>query len=281
MEAITLKNVSFHYVPGIPILRDFSSSITKGEFLTIVGPNGSGKSTLLKLCSGVCSARQGSIHLYGRPLSDYPRRELAKQMAFVSQENAIEFPFTVFEIVLMGRAPHFRGSAFESTRDREIARSVMDKTDIAHLAHQPVTTLSGGERQRAFIARALAQEPEIILLDEPNAHLDIAHQIEIFGLMKRLNVEDGMTVVAVSHDLNLAASYSDRIAMLLCGGLVAVGTPNEVLTSTRIREVFQTEVMVDKHPVRETPRITLAIPVEDGRADGRGSTAAIDVQKIG
>jgi iron complex transport system ATP-binding protein len=136
---------------------------------------------------------------------------------------------------------------------------MMQLTDIEHLAHQPITKLSGGERQRAFIARALAQQPEILLLDEPNAHLDISHQIEVFRLIRRLNTESGLTVVSVSHDLNLAATYSDRVGMLLCGSLVAMGTPHDVLTEDRIREVFRTDVLVDCHPATNSPRITLNV----------------------
>jgi iron complex transport system ATP-binding protein len=145
---------------------------------------------------------------------------------------------------------------------------MMQAADIKHLAHKPVTDLSGGERQRVFIARALAQEPQIVLLDEPNAHLDIAHQVDIFGLMKQKNKEQQLTVVAVSHDLNLAASYSDRIALLMGGRLVAIGAPEEVLTSGRIAEVFRTEVMIDHHPMNDRPRITL-IPAGNGRITGK------------
>jgi iron complex transport system ATP-binding protein len=143
----------------------------------------------------------------------------------------------------------------------------MEKTDIAHLAEKPLEMLSGGERQRVFLARAIAQRTPIILLDEPNAHLDIAHQIELFGMMKEMNRDHGVTVIAASHDLNLAASYSDRIAMLLCGGLVAIGRPVDVLTARRIREVFQTDVVIDAHPLHDTPRVTLGNFIGAKRSD--------------
>ncbi len=146
---------------------------------------------------------------------------------------------------------------FESPHDRDIARRMMELTDIAHLASHPITNLSGGERQRAFIARALAQQPLVLLLDEPTAHLDIAHQVEIFRLLRSLSMDNGLTVVSVSHDLNLASMYSDRIAMLLCGGLTAIGTPPAVLTVDRIREVFRADVVVDRHPVTDAPRVTM------------------------
>ena len=277
MNLFALHNVSFSYLPGIPTLRDISLTISRGEFLTIVGPNGSGKTTLLKLLDGLCMPQEGSILLHGRKLSAYPRRDLAKLVAVVPQEHAVQFPFTAFELVLMGRAPYCMGSAFESRNDYEITRAVMEKTDISHIAGKPVDALSGGERQRVFIARALAQQSSVILLDEPNAHLDIAHQIDVFGLMKEMNRNLGVTVVAASHDLNLAASYSDRIAMLLCGGLVAIGTPADVLTATRIREVFQTNVVIDSHPIHDSLRITLGSL--RGQSHPSGATPSPDAQR--
>ncbi|MCZ6776844.1 MAG: ABC transporter ATP-binding protein [Ignavibacteria bacterium] len=257
MHALTVDNISFSYNPGIPTLRNVSLSITKGEFLSVAGPNGSGKTTLLRLLDRIYLPEKGKIFLSGQNLICYSRSEIARRIAFVPQESGILFPFTVFEIVLMGRSPHSRGTIFENAHDRQVAFDMMRLTDIEHLADHPITSLSGGERQRVFIARALAQQPEIILLDEPNAHLDIAHQIDVFKIIKKLNAESGLTVISVSHDLNLAASYSDRIAMLVCGSVEAIGTPEEVLTETRIREVFRTQVLVDKHPVGNTLRITL------------------------
>ena len=257
MPAFTVDNISFSYDSNVPTLRDVSLMVQRGEFLSLVGPNGSGKTTLLRLLDRIYIPLKGRIQLAGRDISEYSRSEIAKRIAFVPQDSGIHFPFTVFEIVLMGRSPHTRGTAFENAHDREIALTMMKLTDIEHLAGQPITALSGGERQRAFIARALAQQPEIILLDEPNAHLDIAHQIDIFRIIKKLNMESGLTVVSVSHDLNLAATYSDRIAMLVCGSLAALGTPQEALTEARIKEVFQTQVLVDNHPANNAPRITL------------------------
>jgi iron complex transport system ATP-binding protein len=222
-----------------------------------VGPNGSGKTTLLRLLDRIYIPRSGSILLGDKPLAKFSRAAIARRIAFVPQDNSIQFPFTVAEIVLMGRAPHSGGMAFENAHDRDVAHEVMRLTDVAGFADQPVTNLSGGERQRVFIARALAQQPEIILLDEPNAHLDIAHQVDIFRIIKRLNTKSGLTVLSVSHDLNLAAAYSDRIAMIVGGALAALGTPAEVLTGERVHEVFRTPVIVDTHPVHGTPRVSL------------------------
>ncbi|HSQ76255.1 MAG TPA: ABC transporter ATP-binding protein [Bacteroidota bacterium] len=257
MPVLTVDNVSFSYISGTPTLQNVSLEVKRGEFLTLVGPNGSGKSTLLKLLDRIYLPDAGSIRLDGKALSGYARPDLARKIAYVPQDRDTAFPFTVEEIVLMGRAPHAGGAMFESPHDRDIARRMMELTDIAHLASHPITNLSGGERQRAFIARALAQQPLVFLLDEPTAHLDIAHQVEIFRLLRSLSIDSGLTVVSVSHDLNLASMYSDRIAMLLCGALTAIGTPPSVLTVDRIREVFRADVVVDRHPAADTPRITI------------------------
>jgi len=257
MQALAVENVTFGYTPGVPTLSNISLDIRKGEFFGLVGPNGSGKTTLLRILDRIYVPQEGSVALDGRPLNTYARVELARRVAFVPQDSGPLFPFTVLEVVLMGRTPHSRGVAFENPHDREIAREMIRLTGISHLEHQPITMLSGGERQRVFIARALAQQPQILLLDEPNAHLDIAHQIEIFAVISKFNKELGLTVISVSHDLNLAASYSDRIAMMVCGTVAAVGTAAEVLTQSNIQEVFQTRVLVDRHPFGHTPRVTL------------------------
>jgi iron complex transport system ATP-binding protein len=259
MHAITVDNISFGYDPATPVVRDVTLTVRPGEFLSLVGPNGSGKTTLLRLLDRIFIPHRGSILLGDQPLTKFSRTAIARRIAFVPQDNSIQFPFTVAEIVLMGRSPHSGGMAFENAHDRDVAAEMMKLTDVAGLADQPVTNLSGGERQRVFIARALAQEPEIILLDEPNAHLDIAHQVEMFRIIKRLNTESGLTVLSVSHDLNLAAAYSDRIAMMVHGALAALGTPAEVLTGERIREVFGTPVIVDTHPVHRAPRVSLLV----------------------
>ncbi|HXX62497.1 MAG TPA: ABC transporter ATP-binding protein [Bacteroidota bacterium] len=257
MHAIAVDSISFGYDPAMLVVRDVSLTVRPGEFLSLVGPNGSGKTTLLRLLDRIYVPQKGTILLGEHPLAKLSRADIARRIAFVPQDKTIQFPFTVAEIVLMGRSPHTRGMAFENAHDRKIAEAMMALTDVADLADKPVTDLSGGERQRVFIARALAQQPEIILLDEPNAHLDIAHQVEVFRIIRRLNRDSGLTVLSVSHDLNLAAAYSDRIAMMVRGTLSALGTPAEVLTGQRIHEVFGTQVIVDTHPVHGVPRVSL------------------------
>jgi iron complex transport system ATP-binding protein len=257
MHALSVHDITFSYDSTPPVLRSVTLHVVNGEFLTIVGPNGSGKSTFLRLLDRILSPQRGEISLHERPLVSFSRQEIARRMAFVPQDTGLLFPFTVQQIVLMGRSPHSKGAVFENATDRRVAAEMMTLMDIGHLAQQPITALSGGERQRAFIARALAQEPEILLLDEPNAHLDIAHQLEVFSILRTLNRERGLTVVSVSHDLNLAAAFSDRIAMLRCGEVAALGPPDEVLTEEHIKNVFRTDVVVDRHPLDRTTRVSL------------------------
>ncbi len=243
---LRLENVSFSF--SSPVLRGISLEIPSTDFLSILGPNGCGKSTLLRLIGRILVPEKGTISLYGRPLESYTRRELAKIIAYVPQETAWLYPFTVLETVLMGRAPYLSMVGFEQSADLKAATEAMRMTDILHLAEQPVTGLSGGERQRVLIARALTQESKMLLLDEPNAHLDLSHQVELFLLLKKLQIESGLTVIAVSHDLNLVANVSTRILLLAPthsgNSVYALGTPAEVLTPSILSHVFQTPVAV-------------------------------------
>ncbi|HSM75136.1 MAG TPA: ABC transporter ATP-binding protein, partial [Desulfobacterales bacterium] len=190
------------------VLRDLSFEVRKGEFFIIIGPNGSGKTTLLKILAGIDRSFQGSVALLQRPLKSYTRRELARRLALVPQLAAETFPFSVQEVLLMGRAPHMGLLGLESQKDRRIAEQAMRFTGVSHLGRRRLDQLSGGERQRVYLARAVCQEPAVILLDEPTAALDLAHQIRVMDLMARLREERGVTIVMVSHDINLAAMYA-------------------------------------------------------------------------
>jgi iron complex transport system ATP-binding protein len=223
-------------------------SLAAGEMLGVIGPNGSGKSTLLRLLSGVLQPSSGDVRVYGRPLAAYARREIGRAIAVVPQETMIEFPFSVTEVVLMGRSPHLGGFAFEGDRDMQVARDAMQRTGVLDLASRSIHELSGGERQRVVLARALAQEAGILLLDEPAAFLDIRHEVEIYDLLRDLQRE-GRSVLTVLHDLNLAALYCDRVALLKAGRLVRVGTPAEVITYRTLTEVYETEVYVDTNDI--------------------------------
>jgi iron complex transport system ATP-binding protein len=231
--------------------------VAKGEFFGILGPNGSGKSTLLNLIDGIRLPCEGEIRLKGIAPGKMQRRDVARLVAVVPQEASWVFPLTVEEVVLMGRTPHIGRLAFESERDLAVARSAMEATDILPFAARLMETLSGGERQRVLIARALAQEPEVILLDEPTSSLDIAHQIRTLDLIRSLSRSAGLTVVSVTHDVNLAALYCDRIALLEEGRLRSLGCPWEVITESHIKEVYRVNVVVDHHPLTGLPRVSL------------------------
>ncbi len=237
-------------------LSDINLQIESGETLGIIGPNGSGKTTFVKLLDNILKPESGKVQLFGKDIGKIKREELAKIVAYVPQSIEIIFPFTVFEVVLMGRAPYLKGLGFENERDYEIANKIIEDLDIKNIIHKPYNSLSGGEKQRVSIARALCQLPKVILLDEPNAHLDISHQLEIFNFMKRLNQNEDVTVISVSHDLNLASIYFDRILILKDGVIAASGKPDEVFTKEQIKEVFNTNVEVDNY-YKNKPRITI------------------------
>jgi iron complex transport system ATP-binding protein len=262
--AVAIDRLKYAY-GAQPVLDGVSFEIPVGNFFIIIGPNGSGKTTLLKAMVGLLAAR-GEIRLLGQSLKRYARRELARRLAFVPQLITEELPFTVQEVVLMGRTPHMGLLGLEGPEDLAQARAAMAFTGVDHLAHRKLHALSGGERQRVFIARAICQEPEIILLDEPTAALDLAHQARLMDLMERLKQEKGVTVVMVSHDVNLAAMYADHLLLLKDGRIQALGPPGEVLTYERIEETYGCRVLVDESPLGRFPRITL-VPDKYGRAD--------------
>ncbi len=245
--ALEARNLRFSY-GGNTVVDDVSFSLAPGEMLGILGPNGSGKSTLLRLLSGVLQPAAGEVRINRLPLAAYTRRQLGQTIAVVPQDTLIEFPFSVTEVVLMGRSPHLGGFAFEGDRDVRVARAAMQRTGVLDLAHRSIHELSGGERQRVVLARALAQEAGIMLLDEPGAFLDIRHTVEIYDLLQDLQRE-GRSIITVLHDLNLAALYCDRVALLKAGRLFRIGTPAEVITYAALTEVYETEVYVDTNDI--------------------------------
>jgi iron complex transport system ATP-binding protein len=265
--AMQADRVSFRYQKdqaGRPwTVEDLSFDVRAGEVLGIVGPNGSGKSSLLKLLAGLLRPSSGQIRLGSQPIGQMDPHLLARSIAVVPQEYVQVFPFTVAETVLMGRFPHRRGSWWgmgigdESEHDLRQAHLAMVETDVVALAGRLVSDLSGGERQRVMIARALAQEPAILLLDEPMAFLDINHQIEICALISRLQRERQLTVVLVSHDLNVASQSCDRVMMLKDGRIVQIGSPMETITPESLRAVYGCDVVVDAHPSSGRPRVTM------------------------
>jgi len=240
-----------------PVVHDFSLSLSRGQFAGLVGPNGSGKSTVVRALSRTLPPQRGRVLLDGVDIYRMPARELAKRLAVVAQDSAVAFDFRVLDIVLMGRSPHLGRFSLETARDYEVAYRCMELTQTAQFADRPVTGLSGGERQRCMIARALAQEPEILLLDEPTAHLDINHQIEVMDLARRLTAERELGTLVILHDLNLASQYCDHLTLLAAGRVLASGPPHEVVTEDRIRAAYGTHVQVRLHPTTGRPYVTL------------------------
>lgn len=253
--AIEIENLTFGYKDK-PVLSGISLSVEIGEMVAVLGPNGSGKTTLIKLVSGALSG-EGTIKLHRKPLGAYSRRELSRLFAVVPQESAMSFAYTVAEIVLMGRASHHHPLLLESKRDREVALRSMEVTGVESLADRYLHELSGGEKQRVFIARALAQEPQILLLDEPAAFLDLKHQLGVLDLLKRLNRERGLTIMAALHDLNLAALYFARLVMLRDGQLFCDGPAREILTERTIYQVYGVRVRVQADRSGKTPQVLL------------------------
>ncbi len=240
---LELEHVSFAY-PGRPVLSDVSLQVEAGARLALLGPNGSGKSTLVRLLARILRPVGGRVLLEGRDLGAFSAREIASRIAVVPQETALDFPFSVTEVVLMGRSPHLGGLGFEGDRDLEVAARVMEQAGVADVKDRLFHELSGGEKQRVVIARALAQEPRILLLDEPATFLDLKHVGEIFDLLHELSRSQGITLLLVLHDLNLAALYCDRIAFLRGGCILAAGATDETLNYENIRETYDTDVYV-------------------------------------
>jgi iron complex transport system ATP-binding protein len=254
---VTVQDITAGY-DGRPVLRDVAVRVAPGEFLGLIGPNGCGKTTLLRTISGALPTMHGHVEVQGSKVREIGRRKLAQIMACLLQDLTLDLAFTVREVVLMGRSPHLPRIGGETSRDFEVARQVMELCDVSHLADRPVTEMSGGERQRVLIAMCLAQEPRVLLLDEPTSHLDIGHQLSVLDLIARLNRQTGVTVIAVLHDLNLAAEYCQRLLVLNEGRVAALGTPDEVLTAEMIAKVYGARVVIERNPLSNKPHVVLA-----------------------
>jgi iron complex transport system ATP-binding protein len=247
---VTLKICGVEcYYGSVKVLENVSFSMSAGEFVGLLGPNGSGKTTLLKTISGILKPRVGAVYLNEAEIFSMKNREVARSVAVVPQNTDVNFDFTVLDIVLMGRHPHMGRFKMESEKDLAIARNAMELTNTWHLAERRINELSGGERQRVIIARALAQEPKVLLLDEPTTHLDINNQLEIMDLLKELCVKKRLIVLTVFHDFNLASRYCDYVVLLNKGKIFSIGNVDEVLTSENIRKVFQVNAVVKKDPI--------------------------------
>ncbi|MFP6627106.1 MAG: ABC transporter ATP-binding protein [Deltaproteobacteria bacterium] len=244
--ALILKDVSFSYGRGCMEFEGLNLEVARGEMVAIIGPNGAGKTTLVRLVSGLERPSCGRIEVCGLDPFGGDRRRLARLLAVVGQSAELGFTFSVLEVVLMGRAPHVEGFRLESERDLAAAHAAMRFTEVHDLAARAFDTLSSGERQRVAVARALAQEPELLLLDEPAAFLDIKQETLVYQRLSRLNRDHSTTVVSVLHNLNLASVYFDRVVLLSRGRIAAVGAPADVITADNVGTVFDIEVRVER-----------------------------------
>lgn len=257
MEPIlTLTKAGFRYGASWAV-RGVDLDVFPGEMLGILGPNGSGKTTLLKLLDGMLHPHEGEVLVRGKSMVTLKRGEVAKVVAMVAQETFFRFDFSVLEVVLMGRFPHLGRLQFERTRDLEIAVNALRATHGLELAERSIHELSGGEKQRVLLARALAQEPRTILLDEPTSFLDLKFKKEIFDLIAGLTREKGLAVVLVSHDIDLVSQYCHRIVMLKNGSVHLTGTPDQVINAASIEAVYECAVLVDRNPITGKPRVHL------------------------
>ncbi|MCG6533127.1 MAG: ABC transporter ATP-binding protein [Syntrophales bacterium LBB04] len=239
------------------VIRGITFEVAQGELIGLIGPNGSGKTTLLKCLDRLLVPQEGRILWEGQSLTHFSQNEIARNMALVSQETTLIFAPTVQETVLMGRYPYLNRFQLEGTKDYRLAEAAMDRTQIRHLERRSLTELSSGERQRVYLARALCQEPKVLLLDEPTAFLDIQHQVGILDLISNLNLQKELTILVASHDINLTAQYCQRLIVIRQGQIETIGPPDQVIKEEIIEKVFKTRVVVDENPFTKTPRITL------------------------
>lgn len=253
--SVSAQNLS-HAYDGSPVLNRLSFTVNQGEFFIVIGPNGSGKTTLMKMIAGLIRPQTGDIAINGKSIRKYRRKALARRIAFVPQQIPMDFPFVVEDMVLFGRSPHLGTFGLTSAEDVRHARQAMAFTEVAHLSRRRLNQLSGGECQRVFIARAICQNPEIMILDEPTASLDIAHQLRIMDMMEKMKKEKDITVIMVSHDVNLAAMYADTLMLIHRGEKVRVGTPSEVLTYSTLEQAYGCPLLVDESPLDRMPRVT-------------------------
>ncbi len=248
---LEIRNLNFTYGKN-PVLREINFSVAAGEFISIIGPNGAGKSTLIKMMDGILKAEQSDILLEGKPISDFSRKELAQRIAYLPQDSKFAFSYTVREVVMMGRFPYLRGVLTYTAEDLQIVREMMTLMEIEQFAERRFNELSGGEKQRVLIASALAQQPRIILLDEPTNALDLHHQIAIYHILKKLQKEQNLTIIVVTHDINLAAQYCERITLMGKGMIIRDDEPKKVLQFNLLQDTFGVKVYIDINPLTDT-----------------------------
>ena len=254
MTVLSIEDLSAGYDRGL-IISGISLSVPKGTFLGVLGPNGAGKTTLFKVIGRLVRPFSGVVRYAGIDITDITRREYARRVAVIPQFQHILPPYTVEEFVRLGRYPHVKRFSPLKRTDHKITQEILDLLHLGEQRNKRITALSGGELQRVFLAQGLAQKPSLILMDEPTSHLDITHQIKILDIVKTLSVKDGLTVLIILHDLNLAGAYCDRIVFMKGGKISAQGTPEQVLTEKNIEKVYGTRVVVKQDPVGSKPHI--------------------------
>jgi iron complex transport system ATP-binding protein len=256
MDIYNIKNLSCGYGKE-EIIKNVSLNIQQGEFIGIIGPNGSGKTTLFRAICGIIKPSKGNVLYKNKNLLNITSREIAREVSVIPQLLETPFSFSVEEFIMMGRFPHSGRFFTQKQKDWAVLENVINMTDISALRNRKISELSGGERQRVIVAQGFMQEPILMLLDEPTAHLDITHQIQIMDLLKRFNKKNNLTIIIVLHDLNLAGSYCDRLILLNHGEIFKEGTPQEVLTYQNIEHVYSTTVIVKENPLNNKPYIFL------------------------
>ncbi len=256
MSLLEVKHLSFAYDKK-PILSDISFQISQGESFGIIGPNGSGKTTLIGAMSGFLTHVEGEVLLQGKAIAKYRKKELARLIAVVEQVGTPSISFTVEEVVAMGRYPWLKSFEQTSEKDIKLIHEALTTLDIWEKRYQPVNTLSGGERQLVSLARAMVQEPKVLILDEPTTYLDIGHQIMVMQHVRKWQRDKGLTVIMVLHDLNLAAQNCDRLLLLNHGKIQTLGTVAEVIDEKILEDVYQTKPIMIEHPVKKVPQILL------------------------
>ena len=251
---LSIDDITIRY-EARTVLRQVNLSVNAGEVLALIGPNGVGKSTLIRACSGTLKASEGRVTVDGQDVRRLRVEDRAKLIAVVPQAVRLPEMFTVFETVLMGRTPYLGWLGRESAQDRSQVQAALDRTGTLELADRPIGELSGGEQQRVLIARALAQAAHVLLLDEPTAHLDLKHQAGVLNLVGDLAHAENYAVLVALHDLNLAAQYADRVALLSNGTVAAMGTPAEVLTEENLSPAYGLHITVYEHPAHGAPLV--------------------------
>ena len=252
--ALKINQLFFHYGKK-QILNDINFSVSQGEYVSVIGPNGAGKSTLLKCINRITKGPEGSIELFGKNLNDYSQKDLGRMIGYVSQTSEQLFPFTVFEFVLMGRYPYRSPLSRVTKQDKAAIDQALSMTGLTDFVDRKVNTLSGGERQKVYLAGALAQQPKILLLDEPTAHLDPKYHAEIQKTISDICAHMGMTILHVTHDLNHIFSWSQKVIAIKEGRLYRMGVPEVLLTPEYLKDIFETDFLVMSHPITSRPII--------------------------